>query len=218
MSTGTATALEEKVSARKDATNGAKNQIDSRIPYIARVKIVGVCDMIMHRWNVEAVEEKSNAAKGSKSKKSDDVESYVYRNQKKELCIPGIYLRQAILGAAKFRQDPRSPRKSAMDLFKAGLIPLTQLAPIMYDGKTIQTWSYDHKARVQIQRNAITRTRPAFVEGWEAVFEFSVLIPEYILPTDLNDVIQNTGKLIGLADFRPTYGRFQISSFETLKL
>ena len=30
--------------------------------------------------------------------------------------------------AAKFRQDPRSQRKSAMDLYKAGVVPLTSAA------------------------------------------------------------------------------------------
>jgi hypothetical protein len=50
--------------------------------------------------------------------------------------------------------------------------------------------------------------------GWEATFDFMVNLPEYISPEMLNEVIASAGRLIGVADFRPTYGRFQIVKFE----
>ena len=192
-----------------DVTNGAKETISLSQPYTARVRIVGSADILFHRWNCEAVEAKSAAAKGSKGKKADDIESYVYRNDRGELCLPGEYLRMAIIGAAKFKQDPRSPRKSAMDLYKAAIISLTPLASF-----GVKTWDYEHKCRVQIQRNGITRVRPALKAGWICEVALLVNLPEYIRPDDLNDTITNAGKLIGLADFRPTYGRFQIKSFD----
>lgn len=34
-------------------------------------------------------------------------------------------------------------------------------------------------------------------------------------PELLNEVVVDAGRLIGLADFRPTYGRFQVVKFET---
>lgn len=168
--------------------------------------------MLFHRWNCEAVEAKANSAKGSKAKKSDNIESYVYRDDDNNICLPGEYLRQAIIHSAKFRQDPRSPRKSAMDLYKAGIVSLTMLASL-----GIQTWDYEHKCRVQIQRAGITRVRPAVKKGWTASFQIMVNTPEYIRPDDLIDVTNQAGRLIGLADFRPTYGRFVVTSFELMK-
>jgi hypothetical protein len=44
-----------------------------------------------------------------------------------------------------------------------------------------------------------------------------VNLPEYINPQLLNSTIQAAGKLIGLADFRPSYGRFNVVGFEVLK-
>jgi hypothetical protein len=41
-----------------------------------------------------------------------------------------------------------------------------------------------------------------------------VNLPEYIPPDALQDVLVNAGRLIGLADFRPTYGRFALQHFE----
>lgn len=104
------------LSALTDTTNGAEYTIELSIPYRAEVQIEGVADLLFHRWNNESVEAKATAAKGSKAKKQDDIESYVYRTPGGNLALPGEYLRQATINAAKYRQDPRSPRKSAADI------------------------------------------------------------------------------------------------------
>lgn len=191
-------------------TNGAASVIAFTEPYIVTVEIEGVADLLFHRWNPEAVDAKATAAKGSKAKKTDDIESYVYRNDAGDLCIPGEYLRQATIAAAKFRQDPRSPRKSAVDLFKAGLVSLTPLASL---GR--RQWDYEDRRRVVVQRNAVNRTRPAVKTGWRAKFDIMVNLPEYIPPQVLNEVVGAAGRLIGLGDFRPTYGRYNIIAFKT---
>lgn len=193
-------------------TNGAENGIEMTMPYRVEVTIEGVAPILFHRWNCESVESKSKAKKGSAEKKTDDTESYVYRNDNGELCIPGEYLRGALVSAAKFQQDPRSPRKSAADLFKAAIVSLTPLASL-----GVKDWDYLDKRRVCIQRNAITRSRPAMKEGWRATFILMVNLPEYVDPQLLNSTIQQAGKLIGLADFRPSFGRFNVVSFDVLE-
>lgn len=189
-------------------TNDAKRLIEQIFPYRVSVKIQGVSDFLFHRWNCESVDERAQAKKGSKIKKTDDLDSYVYRNEKNQLCIPGEYLRMSIINAAKFQQDPRSSRKSAMDLFKAGVISLSSLCPL-----GTEKWDYEDKRKVNIQRNGINRIRPAMRAGWEAVFEFMINLPEYITPSYFNEVIQSAGRLVGVGDFRPTYGRFQVTNF-----
>ena len=135
-------------------TNGAQATIDMSAPYVVRVRIVGVADFLFHRWNVEAVDDKGAAAKGSKAKKTDDLESYVYRRQaqgqrtRDSWRIPA----QAIIHAAKFRQDPRSPRKSAMDLLRPASCCLTPLASLGARDLGLRV-----PARVMMQRNGITR-------------------------------------------------------------
>lgn len=191
-------------------TNGGKEVVETGFPYAVRVEIVGVADLLFHRWNVEGVEAKGKAAKGSAAKKTDDLESYVYRTDAGDVGLPGEYLRGAIVNAAKFRQDPRSPRKSAMDLFKAGIVPLTTLAPVA------RHWDYEHRARVMVQRNGITRTRPAFKSGWRAEVDLLCNLPEYIPARLLAEVIADAGRLIGVGDFRPTYGRFVTARFEII--
>lgn len=189
-------------------TNGGEDQLEFSMPYTVAATVEGVCPILFHRWNVEAVETKAKAAKGSAAKKSDDVESYLYRNDEGEICLPGEYLRQAIITAAKFKQDPRSPRKSAMDLFKAAVITLTPLASL----GALEPDFFDRR-RVMVQRNGITRTRPAMREGWTATIDLMVNLPEYVNPILLRQVLDDAGRLIGVGDFRPTYGRFTVSNW-----
>lgn len=199
---GTMTALEP-------VTNDAESDIEFTAPYTARIRLTGAAPLLFHRWSNEAVEEKAKAAKGSKAKKSDNVESYVWRDADGDICLPGEYLRQSVIMAAKFRQDPRSPRKSAMDLFKAGVVSLTELASL-----GVKDWDYLDQRRVVVQRNAITRMRPAMLTGWTAEVDLQVLLPEYITGQLLHAVLIDAGRLVGVGDFRPTYGRFQVTQFE----
>jgi hypothetical protein len=190
-------------------SNAAARTIDLTIPYAVSVTIEGTADLLFHRWQTEAVAEQAAAAKNSKAKKTDNVEAYVWRNADGELCLPGEYLRRSIVMAAKYKQDPRSPRKSAMDLVNASVISATDLASL---GKT--TWDFLDRRRVTIQRAGITRTRPGVAKGWRAQFFLSVLSPEYIDPAFLRDLISSAGRLVGVGDFRPTYGRFDTVAFD----
>lgn len=203
----------EKVTALNNVSNDAESQIVSGAPYVVELTIVGAAPILFHRWSCDDVAEKAAAAKGSKSKKTDNIESYAYRDEDGFVCLPGEYLRMSALYAAKFRQDPRSPRKSAFDLYKAGIVALTELCSL-----GVKEWDYVDRRRVVIQRNAVTRERPAMRAGWTATCQIQVLIPEYITPNDLHDVLTNAGRLVGVGDFRPTFGRFRIDKFSVLDL
>lgn len=192
-------------------TNGAESCINMQKPYRVLVELEGVCPMLFHRWNNESVEAKANAKKGSKEKKTDDIESFIWKNEDGILCIPGEYVRQSVIHAAKYEQDPRSPRKSMMDLMKAALVSLTELAPTGF-----KEANYIDKRRVVIQRNAVTRSRPALKEGWKAKFILMVNLPEYVPQEKLNYLLQQAGRIIGLADFRPSFGRFNVTQFKLL--
>jgi len=204
-----AAAARKKVTMIGDPSNDASKIISTEQPYRVTVKICGVAPYLFHRWSVDAVEAKAKAAKGSKAKKEDDLESYVYRNGDGFLCIPAEQFRMAMVLAAKFKQDPRSPRKSAMDLFKAAIFPAEEYCSV---GK--KDWDYVDRRRVMIQRNAITRHRPALLKGWTISADFEVVLPEYVSPELLNEVLQLAGKVCGVGNFRPTFGRFQVTSFK----
>lgn len=194
-------------------SNGAEHAIDLSKPYRAIVTVRGLAPLLFHGWNVEAVAEKAGAAKGSKAKKSDDVESYVYRTERGTLGIPGKNFHAALIEAGRWMPDPRSPRKSARDLVRAAIVPLDIITPLLPE---TAAWDYDDRQRVTVQRAGITRTRPAMREGWRCRFNVLVTLPEYVGVTTLTELCANAGRMVGLCDYRPTYGRFGIEGLETV--
>jgi hypothetical protein len=203
-------------------TNGGEADITLQAPYSVMIKITGTSAVLFHAWNDEAVAEKAAAKKGSEAKKRDNLESYVHRDEDGYLCLPGQYVIGSLTdprnGSAKYLQDPRSPRKSALDLFRAGVVALTELAQLIPAGAKgpVKEWDYIDRRRVMVQRQGITRERPAFSAGWSAELELMCLSPEYISSRMLHEALVRAGQLVGVADFRPTFGRFQIDSFKVI--
>lgn len=190
-------------------SNDAIRLIAMQEPYTVNFTIEGVSPIIFHRYSVEQNRIKEGSGKNSPLRKTDDLESMIWRNEKKQICLPGQYVHRAIVDAARFRQDPRSPRKSAMDLYKAAISPLTELATL---GKA--RWDFVDERRHTVNRSAITRQRPAFNAGWKANFVFQVNLPEYVAGHDVLDLLSLAGRAVGVADSRPTYGRFVVTNFE----
>lgn len=193
-------------------TNDGKEAVEIGAPYIARIEIEGVAPILFHRYSCEAVIAKSEATKNSKAKKTDDVESYVYRCEDGTLGIPGQAMKAALVGAGRSRQDPRSPRKSAIDLYKAIIIPLEDIATT---GK--KDWDYIDQRRAVVQRNAVNRSRPALLKGWKCAFSILIQAPEYLDAHGLQSLAVDAGRFCGLGDFRPTYGRFSVVGFKIQK-
>ncbi len=174
-------------------------------PYQAEIQIQGTADLLLNRWNDDRVA----LANGS----SDEVEARVYRCPDGTLGIPGGYLQQAIVKAAPYQRIPRFLHGDALNLYRAGIAVSTDLASLGSD-----SWDYLDLRRVRIVgRNATqTRTRPAMRAGWTAAFLVQVVLPEYIRPDDLRAALEDAGKLVGIGDFRPTFGRFALTRFALL--
>lgn len=192
-------------------TNGAKKLIKLGLPYNVKFSIQGTADYLYHRWNCEVVEEQQKSKKGSNTRKFDNLETMVYRNNEGFLCVPSSHIRASMISAARYKQDPRSPRKSAMDLYKAGIFPIECLSSL-----GIKDWDYVDKQRAVIQRASITRSRPAIKSGYIVEFIFTVALSEYISSDDFYEILHMAGKFCGIGDQRPTYGRFKIVNFEVI--
>lgn len=195
------------------AQNDAAETISFAQPYGLRVKVTGTAPMLLHGWSIDAIKEKSAAAKNSKAKKTDDLESYVYRTDDGRLGYPGVNFVASIREAGRYMQDPRSPRKSAMDLCREGIIATTVIAPFEPD---TESWDYEDARRVVVQRSGVTRIRPAMREGWTLTFDVLIVVPEYLTLPVMAHLTGMAGRLKGIGDFRPTFGRFAVQSMQLL--
>lgn len=196
------------------ASNGGENLLNLSQPYRAKISVFGTGKMLLHCWNNEVIAEKSAAKKNSAQKKTDDLESYVQRDEKGFICMPTLNFCAALREAGKSFSDPTSPRKSLKDRLKAIIVPHEEYGRI---NGGVKTWEFVDMRRVVIQRAGITRSRPGFFEGWKITFEIVVLEPEFLPKERLYELVENAGKFQGLGDFRPTFGRFRPDKFEILK-
>lgn len=189
-------------------SNDGESAVLATAPYQITFTIRGVADLLFHRWSNEDVAAKATAKRGSAVKKTDNLEAYVMRDDDGMVCLEARYVHAAIIQAGKFMQDPRSSRpKQACDLFKAALVPVTVLCPLG------PTWEIEDKRRMVVNRSGITRTSPGFKAGWEASFDFDMILPEYVSDVMFHEALSLAGRVIGLAQYRPTYGRFQVVKF-----
>lgn len=63
---------------------------------------------------------------------------------------------------------------------------------------------------VKIQRNRTMRARPRIPAGWQSTHTFE-LLDDVMDERTIEPVLDRAGRLIGIGDWRPTYGRFTAS-------
>lgn len=192
-------------------------------PFTVECTIKGTSPALFHAFDVTEYRRKEQAKKGSREKKTDNIQSYVYRNKAGELCWPGLNFKAALVNASKRFQDPGRPRATAHDLMRAGIVVDPYLAPITMDGKKLtgdEPWNeyggVDSRG-VVVNQSKIIRDRPFLNEGWECSFNIMVNDSELISPEFLYEIVQRSCNFSGLGDYRPDFGRYSIQKFDVLK-
>lgn len=193
-----------------------------------KFKIRGVMPTIMHNGQTsDPLNDYAKRMKAFTSKKqkkdSDHMEiarlewySALYVDEKDRPCWPGENIESMIIASAKKnRMGPAA---------KSGMF-VDGNAVICYDGpKTADgLWKYKEfdknpfisRVPVVVNKARIMRTRPIF-PNWS--LEFIVhYMTDIVNREEIIEFVKRAGKIIGLSDWRPKYGRFEIESFEDIK-
>jgi hypothetical protein len=93
-------------------------------------------------------------------------------------------------------------KKTFKDAVKSGVIVTPVLIPHLN-----QVWAID-KQSVVISRARIMRARPR-LDNWELSFKITI-DDDRLEPEVLKDILENAGKYVGVGDFRPKFGLFEI--------
>lgn len=117
--------------------------------------------------------------------------------------IPGQNFERCLVDAARVTKAGKK--------IERGVFVETNINPLAYDGpRTIdELWKDDnfrHVASVKVQQNRVTRTRPQF-RTW-AVDADGMFDPAVISLEELAEIAETAGRMIGLGDWRPRFGRF----------
>ena len=91
--------------------------------------------------------------------------------------------------------------------------------PLIYDGPTDpdKMWEagegkYWIAAGAKVGQNTVMRTRPYF-PVWALEFEVLVAL-DMLAPEEVDELVVLAGRVIGLSDWRPLYGHFQITHID----
>lgn len=126
---------------------------------------------------------------------------------KGRVCIPSLVLEAAFVKAAQKRKLGKQAQ--------AGIF-IDEDMILNFDGDNLtidELWERDtnrHCVAVRVQTNKIMRTRSIFHE-WSGAFEIH-FDDEALNASQVEDIVNIAGSQIGLCDWRPKFGRFQVVS------
>lgn len=169
-----------------------------------KVRIRGTCDMLQHK---RPLNDEDTSKRSGEVDHSKDWEKAVYRDPEIGCYIPSKQLRASLVKAGVNFKIKGRMGKTFKDLINAtvevdpDMIPLDKKKP-----------DYVHQEFVRVQRAQILRERPAFKKGWEAKFTLLVL-DDHMQVDRLKEILQYAGSFVGIGDWRPHFGRFEVVSF-----
>jgi hypothetical protein len=122
--------------------------------------------------------------------------------------LPGPNIAKALLMAARIRKNgPKIER---------GLILVSPVNPLAYKGPRDVSglWNdmrFRHTAPCKLNgRQTVIRCRPIFSE-WSCVAT-ALINPTVLSPEELGDIASDAGQMIGVGDWRPWHGRFEVTT------
>jgi len=173
--------------------------------YEIQVKIRGIADYLQHKRPFE--EDNSRQSSGEKDY-SKEAENSMYFDDETGCYIPSKQLRASLVKAGVSFKIKGRMGKTYKDMVNATVEIEPDKIPL---GK--KTFDYNHQEFVKIQRNQILRSRPAFKKGWEVDLTL-IVMDDQMQKKILKEIIEYAGKFVGIGDWRPHFGRFEVVKFK----
>jgi len=166
--------------------------------------------LLMHRFSEITEKELQDPVKPvhkTKPTPAEEFEMSAYRRAgDRKFVQPAEHIYQALVKAAAQFQIQGQGKKTYKDDFKGSL--LVEPRFILHENQE----AVQHQAPVRIQRARIVRTR-AWLPEWGLSFELK-LLDDHIPLEVIEAVIRVAGERIGVGDYRPRFGRFEVTHFE----
>lgn len=183
-----------------------------------KITIVGTQHLLMHNARLsdpldpyakrlkEIVDKRNKTDEEHREMARREWAGAVYYDPEMGPYLPGANIERMLLDAARLSRDGK--------VIERGLYVPTEVNPLQYNGprdikSLINNEEYRFRASIKVGRQRVMRCRPRFAE-WavEAEGHFD---EEVITPDKLPMFAERGGRLIGLGDWRPRYGRFTAS-------
>jgi hypothetical protein len=183
-----------------------------------KIRITGTSPLMMHRdtlANPLAPETRAHKELTSKRKKLEDDHIAIarseflagcYWNKRDGLHIPGVCFDASFLAGAKLSKLGTH--------WKRGALVLENAVRLLHDGPATpeELWesasNRDVRA-VKVGQAKLMRYRPIFLE-WAAELTLSIN-PEVLDIGEAKKAVSDAGALIGVCEYRPRFGRFEVA-------
>lgn len=181
-----------------------------------KLKIKGTSPMLMHSdrfANPLDPATKAHKELTSKRKKTDEDHQAIARSEfigalyidKDGPYIPGMNIDSCLVESAKMNKLGKTVKRALMVL--EDKVSLRYTGPRTAIGLADDPQFIDARS-VRVGMARLTRFRPKFTE-WSAECTLAI-DTDQINQNEVAQIAENAGKLIGLGDFRPRFGRFTV--------
>lgn len=168
-----------------------------------KVRVEGTVPLLMHKFT----QADPTSARGKKVYVAEDeAEKAAYRNSDGKLFAPAAWFKAAMVkSGTDYKMEGR---KTYKEYVKSGV--LINENEIILDQQDYEI----HECAVVVQRSRIIRWRP-MIKEWSCEFTIEI-IDDKINPTVLKQILEFAGKLKGVGDNRPEYGRFVVTKYKKI--
>lgn len=174
--------------------------------YRVRLKNAEGSGLLQHRFAQQNTG--SASKKGTVYVPEEEAQAALYLDEDGNHVEPASHIEGALVKAgANFKHQGR---KTYKDLFKAALFVEPELIPLETEGYEVDT------RPAVIQRARIWRSRPLF-KVWEMEFTIVNINDKQASGRIIKEILEYAGTSVGIGDFRPRFGRFEVVSFDIIK-
>lgn len=169
---------------------------------IVSVHLRGIKPLLMHAAN--SIGEVSTK-KTTNYDPYEEAEAVLHKDKDGVIGVPSIAIIQCMKKAGTEHKAPGRGKKTLKDFVLSGLLIHDEYIPLIP-----QEWVIDSRPAV-VQRARIRRWRPRF-DKWELKFDIEITDPAIWSPSLVKTILIDAGKYVGLLDFRPFFGTFEVVS------
>ena len=193
--------------------------------YTIDVRIRGTTPLLQHKFAPTALDTLMDGASkrtGAPDYSLEWIEA-MYVTADGYLCQPATHIEGALVRAGGVFKVKGKSGKTWKDAMRAycyvqphELVHQRSGAPVKAPGPDLLTMPMQHLSvnimRVIINRSAVARSRLMIGVGWELVFTIEVH-DEQLRFDIVRTILEEAGRSVGIGDFRPRYGRFEVVTF-----
>lgn len=181
---------------------------------IIKAKLTSTAPLLMHNGQLADPTNKFTIAlsKYTKGKAKDPIEARrlefmgsLYTDEAGEPCLPGDMIYACVIKGAAARKKGKE--------VKAGVYESAPNFALKYDGPREAKALYedgrfaDYRG-VRVGQVRVQRSRPIF-RSWAVTISLD-FDPKIIERSDIEDALHYAGRVVGLGDYRPRFGRFTV--------